>query len=657
MSNVKSDVRVEVRGKKPSRKQRASEKVTVKVNNPKSKTRRRSSSRGSKPAVKIAYSFPKSTRKRNSKARARTIQIHNRTYSGAIGGSPDLVRKYVTQALLPYNCTPTRILEETDTNSDPTAVTSNIEYYDLNLTELMQTNMLDPTDVPTPGQLPGGVFVWGDLSKGVPVVSTMDSRLLAIVPSRTLPGPLPRIDTVGYRSSNFVNPSQLSPGQFQVITCNLGDNVPPSGSLLKFVDPEGVLWLDLDDLSPISNDPNYLAPYGPIHPVLDAGNSRYFWVDAHSTGSDMDAKQENGSCIRVNLVPRGTLTVNVVASGLENTLRLVVQRLSTSTNEVDALTYSAIFPDAATDVPTGASALIQVSGYYRVGLSGAFADPGSTVTSSYFDSCIVDYYASKHLNVFSRHIVNTNLLKITDHNSRILMVKEQCLSSSMLISNETPAIVKGGRAYATTLPNGMSWSALSSSPSTIRSVQTNANRKYAGDLSHGAYGWLHCNNYGFRSFNEVISFQTSGSYGVLRSYSLSQRTNTPLTQLRGANVYYLVPPSQSNPINSGLGAAIFTLCMTVNIEYTTTSLIPVTAPVRINQSAIIAMKNTLMYAPTFTENSLHIADLKKVVEMAGNFYKKHRGAFQAGFGALAAFGHPIAKALGSIGLVLDDAFT
>lgn len=655
MPNVHTQsITVKTRKPKGNQRKPSGGKVTVRVKTP----RKRSSSR--RRAKNNATKVVVTTSKSGGKTRDLKWDVNTRKYRNALSiGNSATVRKYVMQALLPYNCVPSRILEDANTNDDPTAVASNYEYYDINLTKLMKTNLqvISDPDVPRCGALAGGARVWGDFQNGVPIVSIMDTRLLAIVPERTNSG-LPRTLPCTYRATAFMNPIQQEPGQFVLAASNesLGFLSPPDQ--FRMLDTD-VLWLDMLDLVPVKYEPlGYEAPYGPIHPVLDADNSRYFWVDAHGTATSV-AHDSNGSVIEVTFVPRTGMDIDSGSTGQQETVKLVVEKLSTSTMESDKVLLMADFEDQLPDHLTRAGVPIQISGYYRVGIKGLFNDTlMNTANNRYADGFEVNYHLSRQLNIVSKHIVNTNCVLVTDPNSHVMQVKEQCLSASMLISNSTPEASKGGRVYASILPNGSNWQALTSDLSKLRSSVQNSNRKFNGDLSKGVYGWLHCQNYGFRPFNDVISFTNSGSAGCLRSYSLTQKTTTPGSQLRGCNVFYLQPPAVSG--NAGIntnsfGDQVFTLQMAVNFEYTTQSLIPVTAPVMLNAAVMQEVRNILMLSPTFTENPLHIADFKRIAESAGDFYRAHRGKFQTAFSALASFGNPVLKALGMAANAADGA--
>lgn len=654
MPNVSKSISIKT--PKPQGRQRKSSggKVTVRVKTPGKgpNPRRRGKARNTKVIV--------TTAKSGGKSRDLKWDVNTRKYGSALSiGSSATVRKYVMQALLPYNCVPSRILEDANTNDDPTAVTSNYEYYDINLTKLMKTNLqiIEDPDVPRCGALPGGSRVWGDFQNGVPIVSIMDTRLLAIVPERTNSG-LPRTVPCTYRTTAFMNPNQLSPGKFVLAASNESLGFLSPADQFRMLDPD-VLWLDMLDLYPVKYELlGYDTPYGPFHPVLDADNSRYFWIDAHPTATSV-AHDNNGSVVEVTFTPRTGMDVDALSTGQQDTVKLVVEKLSTSTMESDKVLLMADFENQLPDHLTRAGVPIQVSGYYRIGIKGLFNDTlMSTANGRFADGFEINYHLSRQINVVSRHIVNSNCVLVTNPNSHVMQVKEQCLSASMLISNSTPEASRGGRVYASILPNGSNWQSLTSDLSKLRSSVQNANRKYAGDLSKGVYGWLHCQNYGFRPFNDVVNFIDSGSEGCLRSYSLTQKTTTPGSQLRGCNVYYLQPPAVSGNagVNSNsFGDQVFTLQMAVNFEYTTQSLIPITSPVLLNSAVMQEVRNILMVSPTFTENPLHIADFKKIAESAGNFYKNNRGKFQTAFSALSSFGHPLLKALGLAASAADNA--
>lgn len=657
MTNGKPTVSVKVKTTKGNkRRSNRGGKVTVRVKQSKPRSRSGGRKKATNNRPKVTVTRIKDTGSVRSKTGSRDWAVATRKFGPTLGsGSSGIVRKYVMQALLPYNCVPSRILEDTHTNDDPTAVTSNFEYHDINLTNIMAVipQPLSFDNIPSCGTLPGGYKLWGDLTKGVPIVSIMDSRLLAIVPERS-PYGYPRTVPCTYRAKTYMNAIQQAPGQFVAAASNESLGYLTTPDQFRFLDPD-VLWLDFCDLEPVKYETGFEAIYGPIHPALDADNSRYFWVDAVSSEGNHVAHDNVASVIEVTFVPRTGLSVDQMSTTQANTMKLVVERLSTTSMDADQVLLMADFEDQAPDHLTRAGVPIQTSGYYRVGLKGLLNDTLMNLAIGRFiDDITINYHLCRRINVASRHIVNTNCVLVSDFNSHVMQVKEQCLSASMLISNATPEAARGGRVYASTLPNGSSWTQLTSDLTKLRASTQNANRKFTGDLSTGVYGWLHSQNYGFRPFNDVIGFTDSGSQGCLRSYSLTQKTTTPNSQLRGCNVYYLQPPVISTS-SASFGDTIMTLQMAVNFEYTTQSLIPVTAPVMLNSQAMMEMKNILMLAPTFTENPLHLSDFKKIAEAAGNFYKSNRGKFQAAFGAMASFGNPVLKALGLAANALDGA--
>lgn len=513
-------------------------------------------------------------------------------------------------------------------------------------------------DYPACGTYSNSLKVWGDLSVSVPVVSILDYRLLAVVPCRSADQVLPRTGTVCYSSSEFYNHIQQSPGVFTVPAPVYFDGAPPAvAPNNRNISSDGsVMWLDFSDFNPDFSYGGTESVYGVLHPALDNQRDRYIWIDAHSTENNMEAKQENGSVLEVFLTPRSGLRIGPDEATESNltTLSLVIQRLPSASESNDDFRRSQFYL-AATDVQSMAAVLVQKSGYYKIGIFGSFLDDDPNILDKTFDSVKISYFASKKLNVFSRHIVNTNIPITTDIGSKTFMVKEQTLAGAMLLSNDSPEIVKGGRMYAVSIPNGNSWLHYTSNPALLKSSNSDSNLKYSGDLSSGAYGWLKNDHLEFRTANEVVSYST-GSNGTARSFSIAAMSESSESIVRGCNVYSLIPPTGN--LNT-LANSVFTLMMVSVFEYTTESQVPVISYPPADPFTASGVQNILTGAPVFTCNPLHLADFSRLISGAARsvseFYQSNRDWFRTGFKALSAFNSPIISGLGIAATAADQA--
>lgn len=589
----------------------------------------------------------KSARRRMRKATS-AAQGTSRALLVANSGLSKLSQRVALSTLLPYDAAPLRIRADSgDSYATSSAVAKHFNYYDFDVNDIVGQGLLC-------GDLPGGRKVWPDLEKQVFVVSILDAKIYAIVPS-----PKPVLDAIvqpRYLVRTFMNPSQTSAGRFSIPCVQTA----PAGnamavSLERKINGGEPMELLFDDW-PASSGPQV---YGPKLAALDFEQKRCVWIDALPDGGTMP-QCTIVYCMFNTTVPC-QLPNNNSAGGPpnntgESTLNIIATRINGSADEESqSITFS--FPPGAGTVFT-CTCRLQTSGYWTFAISGTIYTQTATTADLILDNFFVSVDLDVRLTCFAKHLVNGQLFATTTRQP--YFATEQTNAGSLLIKNTTPQMMKGGMVYGVSnSTDACWWSAVSDNR--IKDEMSQRTSRYQGDLSKGCYGWLRPMQRGFRNCNDTVTIQDGTIVSTLRSYSVSRKSPISTNHFRGMNIFMLVPPNpQSLVIAGSTTPCNITLVSAIHFEYTTLNQTPMVSNRGVDLSDVRAASALLAEVEVFTENALHLdafmSAIRGLASGASSLYSKYRTSFQPLFGALSAFGHPVVSGLGKVALGLDHMY-
>lgn len=560
-------------------------------------------------------------------------------------------RAICLNATLPYEAAPVRIRSGGvgTCYSKPTAVAKHFVTYNMNLADIMGTNEKSTSLYSPVCGYVNGYPIWSDLKQGVPIVSILDHRILAIVPNRATIGD----SSLGYRwtykTDTFVNPGLLQSNSIN-ISYNAADALAPDRKRLIF-GRDGVYWLDFTDFNIFTSPPGTTnTPYGATHPGIDYEGKRYVWIDSASTEFMPPANTLaviTFVCTMNNCVP----IVDPDDAG-ETSLKFIVQMLpDDSNNDVQTQTGSV---KVTTGVTYSSNIVPKQSGYYCFGLQGYVMMNAISVNDALLETVSIQYNTDQGLNVFSKHVVNPNVVT-SNPIEQNFFVSEQTNGGSLLIRNVTPNISAGGTVYAICSQDQNPWFATTAYITTVTTQNTLPCLRYTGPLEKGVYGWLRNENRGFRQSVDTVRYANGTTSSVIRSWCASRKSVTPNSRARGVNVYWLVPPTPS--ASTTAVPTIINLHYCVQFEYTTLNQTPLVSTSGIEEDELKGAMRLLQTTMTFTENPLHLPGFLNAINGAfgsvKDFYNRNRGGFQTLFKGLSSFGGPIST-LGGVATTLDS---
>lgn len=613
---------------------------------------------GSHKGTPVKSKRTKKPRNRKPKAETRSAIMLQRGAGAPVvkfGGrvSRELSREakeIALSTLLPLSAKPCRVRSDAFTTTNiSSACTRHFRFHSLDCGKLLQ---VEGGHYPKSGHLPGGGDVWGNMMTQFSIVSILDSRLYAIVPSR-VGKEYPRVGAVSYYANRFMNQESPSAGQLQFFTSSSITVATPC-DIVK-VNDDNVMWLEPVDFYPSLGsgyDPEIM--YGEVHPVLDFEGGRYVWIDANDPENNLDI--DDNFCtfaFFVFTLATGARIDTEMASLTDGSLSFCCQRLPNDADRNGDIRYGN-FQQAVGPNDTRAHIQIQSSGYYRFGLKGYLTlDPpgfGTLLTNVNFG-----FKVCRQINVLTRHLINDNLTK-GEYEKR-MFATEQCVSGSMLIKNVSPKVNLGGQIYALSVATDEAWYRLTENPEKIKTSNTDPTLRYAGNLDTGAYGWLRNANLGFRTCHDVMNSNNDYHESCLRSYSISRKSNVAGERIRGMNVYNIIPPStQEDGLVKIMGTTL-QLQMAVQLEYTTENQTPLTSSDAYDFAVFRETYQVLSRTNTFSENPLHIEKFTNAARNAwdriSGFYSANRNSFRNLFDVLSTFGIPVLSGFGKLASVVD----
>lgn len=602
------------------------------------RTRPRSRQRSASIVRKEIRPGIRTIRKANGILRKSTGKMHSVMSARTI--SDPATKSLVMSSVLPYEGPMLRVRAGQQSSiSTSSATTRNHIFYDIDLQSVMAVDSVCGTVA--------NRAVWQNLHEEVSIVSILDARLMGVVPFRTNVVNENNI----YSATLFMNPNQDIAGVFvfekdNVLIFGTGGNVRSFGDV-----NDDVYWLDPVDWYPAGNS----DIYGDIHPALDGPDGRYVWIDAMEPDELVLANQSTITCSLTDLSPIWTIPSN--GDGRTSTVYLVVESLQKTSNQNDTLVYRGTFlPGGGGGLgwSTAASAIVEQSGYYRVGVAGQMVlDPNVAQDTLNPFTChfALQYALDRRINIGSRHILNKNIITSSTPSSFNLFDTFAANFGSCLVKNTTPDLFKGGMVYAVTNSTDDSWYTFTSDLDKVISSTADPKLVYNGMWKKGCYGWLRNSCFGFRPGVATTTCKDGTQISCIRSWSISRMSDRENSKWRAMNVYTL------SPAEAFAAKITTTLLFTVQFEYTTLSQIPVQS-----SKAILNIQpalQALCEAPSFTENPLHLGKFMEIVRSAGRnmleFYKDNRKTAVPMFAALSSFGGPIGSMVGRALTGLDSA--
>lgn len=578
---------------------------------------------------------------------------------------PREVRSICLSALLPYEGPLIRVRPGVSTSvSTPSAVARHFEYHDINFASIFTGS--GPIVMPT---LTNGRPVWGDLTTGIPIVSILDPYLNMIVPQRFANGSGDITTRICYESIQFMNTNQVAEGDFifHASTNYQGPNFgDPQYASRIYISRDAPYWLDTVEWRPLQGPSGYVdGSYGQVMPCFDAMASgvlgRYTWLDAINLTDILTSDEERGFVQIQFVLPLGW----TIASGEgSSTLAFVAERLADGSETNSEQQQSFFLIENGPNLVT-ANLRVSVSGYYKFGICGYVSRSDGQPSPNPFlpTNLILRYFPDKTLNIWTRHLVNSNVFTT---NSTALtgqfFNQVKVHSGSLLIRNTTPQVALGGNVFALASTTSSAWYRLVSDHDNIKNANCvtgthNPLITYTGPLSKGCYGWLRNTSTDFRPFTEVTMYQNGGSVACIRSYSISRYLTSEKLQQSAMNLYLVVPP---NPVltESSTIPNLTTTCLScVQFEYTTSNQTPVVSATAFDHKAYEEAMVILQDTPTFTENPMHIDSFLSAVRNFGarvsGVYSFMRPYLKPMYSALSAFG-PIAGTIGKVVDAVDD---
>lgn len=539
--------------------------------------------------------------------------------------------------LLPYEAPPIRIREEeTSMFTMSTALAKHFNFYDIDTGDLVNKGRVC-------GIISGGAPVWPDLETSISIVSILDSRIYAIVPSFQDLGK----GQLKLQSRTFLNPNQSASGVFEF---PLTQPFPPVPNKVRLINGGEAYHLYPDDFFVLSGSSD---SYGTRHPCIDFEGRRHIWIDAMSPIAVPQATTVSCQFTAVGIqLPNNAGGGGVAQNGNESTMLFCAHRINGSLEE-DSNNISCSF-DVGTGPNFSATLTIPVSGYYSFSIIGSLYTVVDSVVNATLTNFRVSVDLDTRISCVSKHLINNQLFPTAGKTP--FFATEQTHSGSLLIRNTTPNLSKGGMVYAITPGTDMTWWN-ATSQANVKSEVGLATNRYEGPLEKGAYGWLKPQVRGFRPCNDISTLQDGSTVSVVRSYVASRKSPVKANHPRGMNIYTISPPSEG-----GLGSAIspttLTLISTVQFEYTTTNQTPVVSNRAIEMEHIKMAAQLLAQVDVFTENPLHLPQLMAAIQSLGRgastFYKSNRASFAPLFGALSAFPNPVVSSLGKAAIGLDQ---
>lgn len=234
-------------------------KVTTQSANKKRSNRRRPPVR--KVQVKVVRQNPQKTAKRTLK---RGVKMAPRATRMVNGSNLTKEAKMVAlNTLLPYEAPPIRIREdETNLFSVSTAVCKHFNFHDIDLTDI-----IGPTKVC--GVLNGGARVWPNLETSMNIVSILDARIYAIVPSFN---DFVTFSQLKMQCRSWMNNNQTAPATLEIPITATTQN---TAERLRLINGGQPLHLFPNDFRLLSGSADAL---GLIHPAIDFEDNRYIWM-------------------------------------------------------------------------------------------------------------------------------------------------------------------------------------------------------------------------------------------------------------------------------------------------------------------------------------------------------------------------------------------
>lgn len=539
--------------------------------------------------------------------------------------------------LLPYEAPPIRIREEeTSLFSMSTALAKHFNFYDIDTGDLINKGRIC-------GNISGGAPVWPNLETSLSIVSILDSRIYAIVPSFN------DFDKgqLKLQARTFLNPNQTSLGTFEF---SLTAPTPLVANKVRLINGGEPYHLYPDDFTVLNGS---TEAYGNKHPCVDFEGRRHIWIDAISPLAVPQSTTVSCKFDAAGIqIPNNAGGGGVPLNGNEGTLIFSAHRINGSLEE-DGNNISCSF-NIGTGPNFEAQLVVPVSGYYSFSLMGAVYTVVDTGLSVAFTNFRISVDIDTRITCVSKHLVNTQVFPTAGKTP--FFATEQTHSGSLLIRNTTPNLSKGGMIYAITPGTDMTWWN-STSQANVKNEVGLATNRYQGPLDKGAYGWLKPQVRGFRPCNDISTLQDGSSVSVIRSYVASRKSAVKVNHPRGMNIYTISPPAEGG-IGSAVTPTTLTLISTVQFEYTTTNQTPVVSNRAIEMEHVKMAAQLLSQVDVFTENPLHLPQLMAAIQSLGrgasNFYKNNRSAFAPIFGALSAFPNPIVATLGKAATGLDS---
>lgn len=432
---------------------------------------------------------------------------------GVSNGKRRQVTAAMLQTLLPgdleLNAFPTRHDE-----MDPVCFSKLTDVNQINLSELVEYvgQAFNANEAP---YYERGNKVWNLPSTTTyPVVHVQDPRIFAISPMQTWAnlttpavvtyssfglGNFDRVDGIwapGYinvnRTANFMY--RLTPDTFstimtkrmrrlEVINSDIEcehkladvDLVPTPNTLYFFNTVAEESYFKLVDLSFTSiTNGGVQQPYGPIHPVVHfyQGDTLIptYWVDCPITGSAVDITFHILSTIETTDVKVYTATSNPTGAGLlgvDADFYISARRVDFTANELTVQEKAKLVSGSAYGNPGQSmtfSGHLDGSGYYCFTAVGRLATTNvANVNPAYVGMNLVSLVISSTTKIATKHWINPRYVVTADpgssgnDESATTIKKHMSIGNSLLITNTSAEIAKGGSVVAYAFDEDTMW--------------------------------------------------------------------------------------------------------------------------------------------------------------------------------------------------------